>query len=67
MIDVNAFIGPYPFRYVPHPDPEVLVRVLVGNNYVIQGGSDGLEVILLNLDSRGAPAVRAFVVQRSAD
>jgi hypothetical protein len=28
MIDVNALIGPYPFRYVPHPDPEVLVRVL---------------------------------------
>ncbi|HEY5219001.1 MAG TPA: hypothetical protein VIJ16_04290 [Gemmatimonadaceae bacterium] len=28
MIDVNALIGPYPFRYVPHPDPEVLVQVL---------------------------------------
>lgn len=28
MIDVNTFIGPYPFRYLPHPDPEVLVRVL---------------------------------------
>ncbi len=28
MIDVNALVGPYPFRYVPHPDPEVLVRVL---------------------------------------
>jgi len=28
MIDVNTLIGPYPFRYVPHPDPEVLVRVL---------------------------------------
>jgi hypothetical protein len=28
MIDVNALIGPYPFRYVPHPDPEVLERVL---------------------------------------
>lgn len=27
-IDVNALIGPYPFRYVPHPDPEVLVRVM---------------------------------------
>ena len=26
--DVNALIGPYPFRYVPHPDPDVLVRVL---------------------------------------
>ena len=28
MIDCAAFIGPYPFRHVPHPDPEVLVRVL---------------------------------------
>ena len=28
MIDVNTFIGPYPFRHVPHPDPEILVRVL---------------------------------------
>jgi hypothetical protein len=28
MVDVNALIGPYPFRYVPHPDPDVLVRVL---------------------------------------
>lgn len=28
MIDVNAMIGPYPFRYLPHPDPDVLVRVL---------------------------------------
>jgi predicted TIM-barrel fold metal-dependent hydrolase len=28
VIDVNAFIGGYPFRYVPHPDPAALVRVL---------------------------------------
>jgi hypothetical protein len=28
MVDVNALIGPYPFRHVPHPDPDVLVRVL---------------------------------------
>lgn len=28
MIDAHAFIGPYPFRHVPHPDPDVLVRVL---------------------------------------
>jgi hypothetical protein len=27
-IDVNTLIGPYPYRYVPHPDPEVLVSVL---------------------------------------
>jgi hypothetical protein len=27
-IDVHTWIGPYPFRDVPHPDPEVLVRVL---------------------------------------
>lgn len=26
--DVHTFIGSYPFRYVPHPDPDVLVRVL---------------------------------------
>lgn len=26
--DINTLIGPYPYRYVPHPDPEVLVRVL---------------------------------------
>jgi hypothetical protein len=26
--DVNTFIGPYPFRHLPHPDPDVLVRVL---------------------------------------
>ena len=28
MIDCAAFVGPYPFRQLPHPDPEVLVRVL---------------------------------------
>lgn len=28
MIDVNTLIGPYPYRAVPHPDPDVLVRVL---------------------------------------
>ena len=28
MIDVNTLIGPYPFRYLPHPDPDVLARVL---------------------------------------
>jgi hypothetical protein len=27
-IDTTAWIGGYPFREVPHPDPEVLVRVL---------------------------------------
>jgi hypothetical protein len=27
-IDVSTFIGPYPFRHLPHPDPDVLVRVL---------------------------------------
>lgn len=26
--DVHTWIGPYPFRDVPHPDPEILVRVL---------------------------------------
>jgi hypothetical protein len=28
LTDVNVLIGGYPFRYVPHPDPDVLVRVL---------------------------------------
>jgi hypothetical protein len=28
LVDVNAFIGGYPFRHVPHPDPAVLVSVL---------------------------------------
>lgn len=28
MIDCAAFIGPYPFRHLPHPDPDVLARVL---------------------------------------
>jgi len=28
MIDVNCFIGAYPFRELPHPNPDVLVRVL---------------------------------------
>jgi len=27
-VDVNTFIGGYPFRHLPHPDPDVLVRVL---------------------------------------
>jgi hypothetical protein len=27
-VDVDTFVGGYPFRYVPHPDPGVLVRVL---------------------------------------
>lgn len=27
-LDVNTFIGPYPFRHVPHPDPGVLAGVL---------------------------------------
>jgi hypothetical protein len=28
VIDVNALIGPYPFRHVPHPDAEILDRVV---------------------------------------
>lgn len=28
MIDVNTLIGPYPYRFVPHPDPDALVRVM---------------------------------------
>jgi len=26
--DVSAFVGPYPFRHLPHPEPRLLVRVL---------------------------------------
>ena len=28
MIDCAAYVGPYPFRQLPHPDPDVLERVL---------------------------------------
>lgn len=28
MIDCAAYVGPYPFRQLPHPDPEVLARVV---------------------------------------
>ncbi|MGQ0539145.1 MAG: hypothetical protein ACT4R6_09390 [Gemmatimonadaceae bacterium] len=28
VLDVNAYIGRYPFRHVPHPEPESLVRVM---------------------------------------
>ena len=28
MIDCAAYIGQYPFRHLPHPEPDVLVRVL---------------------------------------
>ena len=28
LIDVNALIGPYPFRFLPHPDPEVFLTVM---------------------------------------
>jgi hypothetical protein len=27
-VDPSVFVGPYPFRDVPHPDPEYLVRVM---------------------------------------
>ena len=28
LVDFNVFVGSYPFRHVPHPDPETLVRVM---------------------------------------
>lgn len=28
MIDANTYVGPYPFRHLPHPEPAVLARVL---------------------------------------
>jgi hypothetical protein len=27
-LDVHAYIGQFPFRHLPHPDPEILVKVL---------------------------------------
>ncbi|HJU72335.1 MAG TPA: hypothetical protein VJ717_01210 [Gemmatimonadaceae bacterium] len=27
-VDVNAFVGAYPFRELPHPEPDALVRVM---------------------------------------
>ncbi|MGI8496850.1 MAG: amidohydrolase family protein [Gemmatimonadaceae bacterium] len=27
-VDVSCLVGPYPFRHIPHPEPDVLVRVL---------------------------------------
>jgi predicted TIM-barrel fold metal-dependent hydrolase len=32
MIDCAAYIGQYPFRQLPHPEPDVLVRVLEREN-----------------------------------
>lgn len=32
-IDVSAWIGSYPFRDVPHPEPDVLVRVLAREGF----------------------------------
>ncbi|MEP7345438.1 MAG: hypothetical protein ABI877_09225 [Gemmatimonadaceae bacterium] len=28
IVDVNMFVGAYPFRWVPHPDPDTLIRVM---------------------------------------
>src|SRR5512143_3652091 len=28
LTDVNAFVGGYPFRHVPHPEAETLIRVM---------------------------------------
>ncbi len=32
-VDVTAWIGGYPFRDVPHPEPEILARVLVREGF----------------------------------
>ena len=32
MLDCAAYIGQYPFRHLPHPEPDVLVRVLEREN-----------------------------------
>ena len=39
LIDVNALIGPHPFRYVPHPDADALVRVMHPVGLVLQSAA----------------------------
>jgi hypothetical protein len=46
------------------PLRRVLVRVLKGNNYVIKGAGDELEVVVVSLQS---PAIPAVIVHRRAD
>ncbi|MFI5230079.1 MAG: amidohydrolase family protein [Gemmatimonadales bacterium] len=65
MIDVNTLVGPYPFRHVPHPEPEALLRVLeregideawVGHlpSAFYRDPSEGNRQLLAALDSAGA-------------
>ncbi len=55
-LDVNTCIGPYPFRHVPHPDPDVLVRVL---------DREGLDARLGGTPPVGVPS-RSVAGQRGA-
>jgi hypothetical protein len=75
VIEILAALGEhYPVRYRGTPGSggvietfegplrRVLVRVLKGNDFVIKGGTDGFEVIVL---SRGSPAAASPVVTAS--
>jgi len=75
VVEILAALGAhYPVRYRGIPESggviqtlegplrRVLVRVLQGNDFVIKGGRDGLEVIVL---SRGSPAAAPPVIPAS--
>jgi len=63
----------YPVRYRGNPQSggvietfegplrRVLVRVLKGNDFVVKGGGDGLDVIVLSRGSPASPAVTATI------
>src|SRR5881394_872044 len=63
MIDVNTLIGPYPFRFVPHPDADVLARVLERER--LDGAWVGHlpSVFYRDPGAANAPAVRAYPAQ----
>ena len=77
VIEILAALGEhYPVRYRGTPGSggvietfegplrRVLVRVLKGNDFVIKGGTDGFEVIVL---SRGSPAASPAVTATIRD
>jgi len=80
VLEILAALGEhYPVRYRGTPESggvietfegplrRVLVRVLKGNDFVIKGGSDGLEVIVLSRGSSptaASPVIPASLVRR---